>query len=100
MRLFEYFHDYPSQTNPNPFRPIGTCTPPPHRDTALDSYLDAVERDILNPKPNAVRDNLTTRERNACKLLSRRGDIVIKSTDKGSGTIVMDREWYINECLR
>ena len=50
----------------------------------FDSYLDAVERDILNLKPNPVRDNLTTRERNACKLLSRRSDIVIKSADKGS----------------
>ena len=28
-----------------------------------------------------------------------RSDIVIKSADKGSGTVVMDRDWYINECL-
>ena len=33
-------------------------------------------------------------------MLSRRTDIVIKSADKGSGTVVMDRDWYINECLR
>ena len=100
MRLLEYFHDYPTQANPNPFHPKGTWTPPPHRDTALDSYLNAVERDVLNLKPNPVRDNLTIHERNACKLLSRRSDIVIKSAVKGSGTVVMDRVWYINEWLR
>ena len=33
-------------------------------------------------------------------MLSRRTDIVIKSADKGSGTVVMDRDKYINECLR
>ena len=38
--------------------------------------------------------------RHALKRLSRRNDIVIKSADKGSGTVVMDRNWYIDECLR
>ena len=33
-------------------------------------------------------------------MLSRRTDIVIKSADKGSGIVVMDRDWYINKCLR
>ena len=27
-------------------------------------------------------------------------DIIIKAADKGSGTVIMDRHWYINECLR
>ena len=101
MRLLEYFHDYPPQTNiPNPFRPKGTWTPPPYREPALDAFLDAVEHDILNIKPEPVRDNLTARERQALKLLSRRDDIIIKSADKGSGTVVMNRDWYIDECLR
>ena len=100
MRLLEFFHDYPPQTNPNLFRPKGTWTPPPHRDAALDTFLDAVEHDLFNVTPAPVRDNLTTRERHALKRLSRRNDIVIKSADKGSGTVVMDRNWYIDECLR
>ena len=33
-------------------------------------------------------------------MLSRRIDIVFKSADKGSGTVVMNRDWCINECLR
>ena len=33
-------------------------------------------------------------------MLRRLNDLIIKSADKGSGTVVMDRDWYINECLR
>ena len=33
-------------------------------------------------------------------MLSKRTDIVIKSADKGSRTVVMNRDWCINECLR
>ena len=100
MRLLEYFHDYPPQTNLNPFRTKSNWTPPLHRDPALDTFLDAVEHDLFKLKPAPVRDNLTTRERQACKMLSRRNDIIIKSADKDSGTVVMDRDWYINDCLR
>ena len=100
MRLLEYFHDFPPQTNTNPFHNKGTWTPPPRRDPALDTFFDAVEHDIFNITPDTVHDNLTTRERNDCRQLSRRTDIIIKSADKGSGTVVMDRDWYITECLR
>ena len=100
MRLLKYFHDFPPQANTNPFRNKGTWTPPPYRDPVLDTFLDAVEHDIFNITPDTVRDNLTTRERNDCRQLSRRTDIIIKSADKGSGTVVMDRDWYITKCLR
>ena len=43
---------------------------------------------------------LTTRQRHAHKQLRRRTDITIKAADNGSGTVIMDRDWYINECLR
>ena len=70
--------------------------PSPHRDAALDT----VEHDLFNVTPAPIRDNLTTRERHALKRLSRLNDFVIMSADKGSGTVVMDRNWYIDECLR
>ena len=40
-----------------------------------------------------------SREQHALKSLKKRNDIVIKSAE-GSATVVMDRDWYINECLR
>ena len=53
MGLFEFFNDYPPQTNPNPFCPKGTWTPPPPgspplRDPALETFLDTVEYDRFN----------------------------------------------------
>ena len=59
-----------------------------------------MEHDLRNVKREPVLDNLTSRGRHALKSLKKRNDIVIKSADKGSATVVMDRDWYINECLR
>ena len=46
MQLLDYFHDYQPQLNPNPFRPKSTWTPPPHREIALDTFLDAIEQGV------------------------------------------------------
>ena len=59
-----------------------------------------MEHDLRTVKPEPVRDNLTSRERHALKSLKKRNDIVIKSADKGSAAVVIDRDWYINECLQ
>ena len=32
--------------------------------------------------------------------LKERQDIIIKPAEQGSGTVVMDKTWYINECNR
>ena len=32
--------------------------------------------------------------------LKKRQDIIIKPADKGSGTVVMEKTWYIDECNR
>ena len=47
-----------------------------------------------------VTTYVTSRERHAHKSLKKRNDIFIKSADKGSATVLMDRDWYIKECLR
>jgi len=100
MCLLEYFHDFPTHIDLNPFHAKSTCTPPRHRDTALNAFITAVEREILNLTPKPIRDNLTTREKDALKQPRQRTDIIIKAADKGAGTVIMDRDWYINECLR
>ena len=51
-------------------------------------------------KPKPIRDNLTTSKRQAIHQLKQRQDIVIKPADKGSGTVIMDKTWYIDECNR
>ena len=55
---------------------------------------------LRNIKPEPVRHNLTTRERHTLKSLYKRNDIVIKSADKGSATVIMEAETGINKCLR
>ena len=74
--------------------------PPSDREPLLNIYTDSIESDIMNAKPTRVRDNLIRRERQALKKLQRRTDIVIKPADKGSGTVVMNRQHYLNECYR
>ena len=54
MRLLYYFHDYPTQASPNPFRPKNTWTPPPDREITLNTFLDAVEHDAGNIKTEPV----------------------------------------------
>ena len=64
------------------------------------TFLNAVKLSINKSKRNKPSDNLTVDERNAIQELKSRQDIFIKPADKGSGTVVMDRDWYINECNR
>ena len=49
---------------------------------------------LLNLQPTKIRDNLTKRERKALERLIRPEDAIIKSADKGSGTVVLDLDQY------
>ena len=100
MRIKEFFHDNPSENVSNPFKPESLWTPPSDRDNALNTFLNAVEHDLLTTKPCRVRDNLPKQQRRALHQLKRRRDIVIKSADAGSGTVIMDRTRYLDECNR
>ena len=84
----------------NPFHNKSTWNPSTNREQALDTFLDAVKLDITTCKPKRIRDNHTTSERQAIRQLKQRQDIVIKLADKGSGTVIMDKTWYIDECNR
>ena len=90
---------YPA-TNLTPSTLKSLWTPPTNRDDALNAFLNAVKRDLLTSKPNRVCDNLPKTERDVLRQLKQRHGIIIKSPDKGSATVIMDRSWYINECNR
>ena len=103
LRLHEYFHNSDnnfSYESPNPFRVKSMLIPQPGREASLDAFCNTTERQLLTAKPIKIRDNLTKRERRALNRLIRRQDIIIKPADKGSGIVVMDMDWYENECLR
>ena len=97
LRIKEFFYDNNNcDLEPNPFRLKSTWCPPANREPVLDVYIDSVERDIMTAKPTRIRDNLTRRERQSLKKLRQRTDIVIKPADKGSGTVVMNRQNYLD----
>ena len=101
LRIKEFFYDNNNcDLEPNPFRLKSTWCPPANREPVLDIYIDSVERDIMTAKPTRIRDNLTRRERQSLKKLRQRTHIVIKPADKGSATVVMNRQNYLVECYR
>ena len=82
------------------FRCKGSWTPSNGRDIALDTFINAVENEIMTSKPATIHNNLSMEERKALTKLRKRSDIVIKPADKGSGTVIMDYSWYVDECRR
>ena len=67
---FQFAPSNPPPASPNPFRPKSTWSPPPHREIALDTFLDAVEHDLRNVKREPVRDNLTSITRTTCPQIT------------------------------
>ena len=106
MPLAEYFFEENSNTHTanehdTRFHDKSTWTPPTtERERALNTFLDAVKPDITTTKPKPTQDNLTVTERQAIGQLKQWQDIIIKPADKGSGTVVMNKTWYIDECKR
>ena len=54
----------------------------------------------MNLKPLQFKDNLTRQERITLSKLFKRKDIIVKPADKGSATVVMDTDKYLDECYR
>ncbi|KAJ8049385.1 hypothetical protein HOLleu_02116 [Holothuria leucospilota] len=103
MRLFEYFNsdkvnDKGSTDLEVPrFRNKSTWTPAAGRDTFLDSFLEAVQREVdaFQP-PKYIKDNLTLEEREALTILRTDDNIVIKPEDKGPAFVIQNKSDYIH----
>ena len=78
---------------------------PCNRDPALQTYVKAVRDDIhraLNSGQVHVHqtpDNFTSTERKALLSLRSMSDIVIKPADKGSATVVMSTQDYLDKVM-
>ncbi|XP_069831781.1 uncharacterized protein [Dendropsophus ebraccatus] len=80
--------------NPSTFAPQVTPGSP------IDLFQKAVLRDakaLLYPQPHS---NLTTKEQKALTWLKSRPDLLIKRADKGGATVVMTRDYYVQEAHR
>ena len=104
LHLKEFFHDVEGDENDNhPFKKKSKWAPPCNKDPALETYVKAVRDDIhwaLNSgSVHQTRHNLTSTERKALLLLRSRSNTVIKPADKGSATVVMSRQDYLDKVI-
>lgn len=102
LRLREYFLDKPSNSQNTQTRPKSDWTPNIQRDSCLDLYIAAVQKDIVREYNRHLgkRDNLTKAERASLKSLSTRNDVIIKPADKGGAIVILSTEDYLREGYR
>ena len=75
-------------------------TPPPGRDTFLDSFISKVTSEIMSKTKKPTKQNLTNEEKTALKDLSNNNLITIKPADKGGAVVIQNTVDYITECNR
>ena len=95
MRLKYIFHG--NDKEPHPFHVKSDWDPPVQPSVALETFLEEVKFDLASIKLNRPKDNLSLGERNALKELSRDKKIVLKKADKGTTTVIMNKEDKLNE---
>ena len=66
---------------------------------ALESYLERTNLRLPPSLFQTKKDNLSTRQREALKILSRNKEINLKKAEKGTTTVVMDTRQKIQEGL-
>ena len=116
LKLKDYFHgrqDKDYDPSKKTFVKPSTWTPPDDAisvDTlgTIQKIVGETENVLKNSKIlnskflilNGHKNNLSTAERRALNRLKRDDSIVIKPADKGSATVVMDKEAYLAEAYR
>ena len=84
------------------FKKKSSWIPKPSKNTTLESFIDLVKNDVQTATSTNIptHSNLTPAEKGALQELKERDDIVIKSADKGSAVVVMDKVDYLEEANR
>ncbi|KAI8495640.1 hypothetical protein Bbelb_266120 [Branchiostoma belcheri] len=76
---------------------------PTDRDPALETFIMAVEKEILEHQKitaEPLKKNISELERKALVELKKMTNVIIKPADKGSAVVIIKREDYIQEALR
>ena len=95
MRLQYMFHG--QNKEPHPFHVKSNWEPPIQPSVALETYLEEVKTQLAEIKIFKPRNNLPYRERQAIKELEQNTNINIKKADKGTTTVIMNKEDKIRE---
>ena len=95
MRLQYIYHD--QNTEQHPFHVKSSWIPPIQRSVALETYLEEVKIKLAETPLVKPKNNLPPGEQRALKELINNKEIILKKADKGTTTVVMNRENKINE---
>ena len=95
MRLQYIFQG--EDNEPHPFHVKSTWVPPIQPSVALESYLEKVKFQLAEIKFTKPKNNLPPVEREALKSLKRDKTINIRKADKGTVTVLMNKQDKINE---
>ena len=95
MRLQYIYHD--QNTEQHPFHVKSSWIPPIQRSVALETYLEEVKIKLAETPLVKPKNNLPPDEQRALKELINNKEIILKKVDKGTTTVVMNRENKINE---
>ena len=95
MRLQYIYHD--QNTEQHPYHVKSSWIPPIQRSVALETYLEEVKIKLAETPLVKPKNNLPPGEQRALKDLINNKEIILKKADKGTTTVVMNRENKINE---
>ena len=95
VRLQYIYHD--QNTEQHPFHMKSSWIPPIQRSVALETYLEEVKIKLAETTLVKAKINLPPGEQRALKELMNNEEIILKKADKGTTTVVMNRENKINE---
>ena len=95
MRLQYIFQG--EDNEPHPFHVKSTWVPPIQPSVALESYLEEVKIQLAEIKITKPKNNLPPVEREALKSLKHDTEINLKKADKGTKTVLMNKQDKIKE---
>ena len=71
--------------------------PPVQPSVTLESYLEEVKTELAEVKISKPKNNLPINERQALKELKQNNNIIVKKADKGTTTVIMNKQDKIQE---
>ena len=95
MRLRYIFHN--TESEQHPFHIKSNWEPPVQQSVALETFLEKVRVQLAEIELIKPRNNLPFKERKAPRELRSNSEIIIKRTDKGTATVIMNKTDKIQE---
>ncbi len=101
LKLTQFFHNMPRLGDPKPFVDKSQWTPDDQLiPEDILKEIETLEKESSKIKLKNGPSNLSKQEKLAIRSLKADKNIIIKPADKGSATVIMDKNEYIREANR